>query len=69
VSAVYVAEWEFSADGDGSDAQTFKKRNLFGGLKFTNVGTLKAGILTLISKMLLENIKISLMITPLISQT
>ena len=44
VSAVYVAEWEISADGDESDAQTFKKRNLFGGLKFTNVGTLKAGI-------------------------
>ena len=43
VSAVYVAEWEISADGDESDAQTFKKRNLFGGLKFTNVGTLKAG--------------------------
>lgn len=44
VSAVYVAEWEISADGDESDAQTFKKRNLFGGLKFENVGTLKAGI-------------------------
>lgn len=44
VSAVYVAEWEISADGDESDAQTFKKRNLFGGLKFANVGTLKAGI-------------------------
>ena len=43
VSAVYVAEWEISADGDESDAQTFKKRNIFGGLKFTNVGTLKAG--------------------------
>ena len=36
VSAVYVAEWEISADGDESDAQTFKKRNLFGGLKFSN---------------------------------
>lgn len=44
VSAVYVAEWEISADGDESDAETFKKRNLFGGLKFANVGTLKAGI-------------------------
>ena len=44
VSAVYVAEWEISADGDENDAQTFKKRNLFGGLKFENVGTLKAGI-------------------------
>lgn len=43
VSAVYVAEWEISADGDETDAQTFKKRNIFGGLKFTNVGTLKAG--------------------------
>jgi predicted porin len=44
LSAVYTAEWEISADGDESDAQTFKKRNLFAGLKFNNFGTLKAGI-------------------------
>lgn len=41
---IYTAEWEISADGDESDAQTFKKRNLFAGLKFKNIGTLKAGI-------------------------
>ncbi|KAA8734740.1 porin [Acinetobacter qingfengensis] len=44
VGVVYTAEWEISADGDESDAQTFKKRNLFAGLKFKDIGTLKAGI-------------------------
>ena len=40
LSAVYLAEWEVTGDGDGD---TLKARNRFAGLKFANVGTLKAG--------------------------
>jgi predicted porin len=40
LSAVYLAEWEVTGDGDDD---TFKARNRFAGLKFANVGTLKAG--------------------------
>ncbi len=40
LSAVYLAEWEISGDGDD---ETLKQRNRFAGLKFANVGTLKAG--------------------------
>nr|WP_298891077.1 porin [uncultured Acinetobacter sp.] len=40
LSAVYLAEWEVSGDGDD---ETLKKRNRYAGLKFANVGTLKAG--------------------------
>ena len=40
LSAVYLAEWEVSGDGDDD---TLKARNRFAGLKFANVGTLKAG--------------------------
>ena len=41
-SAVYQAEWEIDVDG-GDDV--FKKRNIFAGLKWANLGTLKAGIM------------------------
>ena len=40
LSAVYLAEWEVSGD---DDVDTLKARNRFAGLKFANVGTLKAG--------------------------
>ncbi|MCJ8146793.1 porin [Acinetobacter sp. A3.8] len=40
LSAVYLAEWEVSGDGDD---ETLKQRNRYAGLKFANVGTLKAG--------------------------
>ena len=40
LSAVYLAEWEVTGDGDDD---TLKARNRFAGLKFANVGTLKAG--------------------------
>ncbi|WP_407303704.1 porin [Acinetobacter sp.] len=40
--AIYQAEWEIDVDG-GDDV--FKKRNIFAGLKWENLGTLKAGIL------------------------
>ncbi|AXY60256.1 porin [Acinetobacter chinensis] len=43
LSAVYLAEWEISVDGDEDDSQTFKKRNIFGGLKWADIGTLKVG--------------------------
>lgn len=42
LSAVYQAEWEVDVDG-GDDV--FKKRNIFAGLKWANLGTLKAGIM------------------------
>lgn len=42
LSAVYQAEWE--VDVDGGD-EVFKKRNIFAGLKWANLGTLKAGIM------------------------
>ena len=42
LSAVYQAEWEIDVDG-GDDV--FKKRNIFAGLKWANLGTLKAGIM------------------------
>lgn len=42
LSAVYKAEWEVDVDG-GDDV--FKKRNIFAGLKWANLGTLKAGIM------------------------
>lgn len=44
-SAVYQAEWEIDVDGDGDDDEVFKKRNIFAGLKWANLGTLKAGIM------------------------
>lgn len=40
LSAVYLVEWEVTGDGDDD---TLKARNRFAGLKFANVGTLKAG--------------------------
>lgn len=40
LSAVYLAEWEVTGDGDDD---TLKARTRFAGLKFANVGTLKAG--------------------------
>lgn len=42
ISAVYQAEWAVATDGSGSDTD-LSARNRFGGLKFANVGTLKAG--------------------------
>lgn len=42
LAAVYQAEWEIDVDG-GDDV--FKKRNIFAGLKWANLGTLKAGIM------------------------
>lgn len=42
LSAVYQAEWEVDVDG-GDDV--FKKRNIFAGLKWANLGNLKAGIM------------------------
>ncbi|MFC6168488.1 porin [Acinetobacter terrestris] len=42
LAAIYQAEWEIDVDG-GDDV--FKKRNIFAGLKWANVGTLKAGIM------------------------
>ena len=42
LSAVYKAEWE--VDVDGGD-EVFKKRDIFAGLKWANLGTLKAGIM------------------------
>ncbi|WP_445116036.1 porin [Acinetobacter sp. WZC-1] len=42
VSVVYLAEWGFAADGSGSDSE-WSARNRFLGLKFANIGTLKAG--------------------------
>lgn len=42
LSAVYQAEWEVDVDG-GDDV--FKKRDIFAGLKWANLGTLKAGIM------------------------
>ncbi|WP_445660732.1 porin [Acinetobacter sp. F16] len=42
LAAIYQAEWEIDVDG-GDDV--FKKRNIFAGLKWTDVGTLKAGIM------------------------
>lgn len=43
LSALYLAEWEISVDGDEEDSQTFKKRNIYAGLKWNGLGTLKAG--------------------------
>lgn len=40
LSAVYLAEWEIATDSGDSD---LKARNRFLGLKFANIGTLKAG--------------------------
>lgn len=45
LSALYLAEWEISADGDEGKDETFKKRNMYAGLKWANLGTLKAGIM------------------------
>lgn len=42
LAAIYQAEWEIDVDG-GDDV--FKKRNIFAGLKWENLGTLKAGIM------------------------
>ncbi|NNG75919.1 porin [Acinetobacter sp. ANC 4277] len=42
LAAIYQAEWEVDVDG-GDDV--FKKRNIFAGLKWADVGTLKAGII------------------------
>ncbi|MCH4247146.1 porin [Acinetobacter populi] len=42
ISVVYLAEWSIDTDGSGSDAN-LGARNRFLGLKFANVGTLKAG--------------------------
>lgn len=42
LAAIYQAEWEIDVDG-GDDV--FKKRNIFAGLKWANLGTLKAGIM------------------------
>lgn len=42
LSAVYKAEWE--VDVDGGD-EVFKKRDIFAGLKWANLGNLKAGIM------------------------
>lgn len=42
LAAIYQAEWEIDVDG-GDDV--FKKRNIFAGLKWADVGTLKAGIM------------------------
>jgi len=40
LSAVYLAEWEISADGDGD---VFKNRNRFVGIKSADIATLKLG--------------------------
>lgn len=40
LSAVYAAEWGFSADGDSSD---WTQRNRFVGLKDSKLGTVKIG--------------------------
>ena len=45
LSALYLAEWEISADGDEGKDETFKKRNMYAGLKWADLGTLKAGII------------------------
>ncbi|MFC3901566.1 Outer membrane protein (porin) [Acinetobacter marinus] len=42
ISAVYLAEWGVSTDGAGSDTD-LSARNRFLGVKFANVGTVKAG--------------------------
>ena len=42
VGVVYQAEWAISTDGSGSDTD-LSSRNRFLGLKFKDVGTLKAG--------------------------
>ena len=42
IGVVYLAEFGFAADGSGSDNE-WSARNRFLGLKFNNVGTLKAG--------------------------
>ena len=42
ISAVYQAEWAVATDGSGSDTD-LSARNRYAGLKFANVGTLKAG--------------------------
>ena len=42
VAAVYQAEWAISTDGSGSDGD-LSARNRFLGLKFKDIGTLKAG--------------------------
>ena len=42
VAVVYQAEWAISTDGSGSDTD-LSARNRFLGLKFKDVGTLKAG--------------------------
>lgn len=41
ISAVYLAEWEVSTDGN--DEKDWGMRNRFLGLKFADIGTLKAG--------------------------
>ncbi|ENX38004.1 porin [Acinetobacter courvalinii] len=41
LSAVYLIEWQFNADGDGD--QSFSNRNRFVGLKSDGIGTLKVG--------------------------
>ena len=40
LSAVYLAEWQISADGDGD---VFSNRNRFVGIKSNGVATLKVG--------------------------
>ncbi|MDB9694641.1 porin, partial [Acinetobacter nosocomialis] len=40
LSAVYLAEWQINADGDGTD---LGQRNRYIGIKSNNVGTLKVG--------------------------
>lgn len=42
VGVVYLAEWAISTDGSGSDTD-LNARNRFLGLKFKDIGTLKAG--------------------------
>lgn len=41
LSAVYLIEWQFNADGDGD--QSFSNRNRFVGVKSAGVATLKVG--------------------------
>ncbi|USA44988.1 porin [Acinetobacter sp. C26M] len=41
LSAVYLIEWQFNADGDGD--QSFSNRNRYVGIKSEGIGTLKVG--------------------------
>jgi len=49
LSAVYLAEWEISADGDGD---VFKNRNRFVGIKSADIATLKLGQFDSLTKVL-----------------